>query len=218
MANLFDGDSAADGELAKPSDVLPPASQRSLPAEPLVVDPELQRLLVALKQPQPSSEDLAATIAKLLSQQERLERIEADFAVARKAIERQEDVMRGLSTPIIQVWDGVLAIPVIGNLNSERAEQLMQRLLDEIGNTHSRFALLDLTSVEIIDTYTADHLVKIVHAVELLGARAIITGIRSAVAQTMVSIGVDLSQILTLRNLQQGLKTCMRWMQKGEQS
>lgn len=94
----------------------------------------------------------------------------------------------------------------------------MQRLLDEIGNTHSRFALLDLTSVEIIDTYTADHLVKIVHAVELLGARAIITGIRSAVAQTMVSIGVDLSQILTLRNLQQGLKTCMRWMQKGEQS
>lgn len=218
MANLFDGDSAAEGELAKPSDALPPASQRSLPAVPPIVDPELQRLLVALKQPQPSSEDLAATIAKLLSQQERLERIEADFAVARKAIERQEDVMRGLSTPIIQVWDGVLAIPVIGNLNSERAELLMQRLLDEIGNTHSRFALLDLTSVEIIDTYTADHLVKIVHAVELLGARAIITGIRSAVAQTMVSIGVDLSQILTLRNLQQGLKTCMRWMQKGEQS
>ena len=218
MANLFDGDYAAEGELAKPSDALPPASQRSLPAEPLAVDPELQRLLVALKQPQPSAEDLAATIAKLLSQQERLERIEADFAVARKAIERQEDVMRGLSTPIIQVWDGVLAIPVIGNLNSERAELLMQRLLDEIGNTHSRFALLDLTSVEIIDTYTADHLVKIVHAVELLGARAIITGIRSAVAQTMVSIGVDLSQILTLRNLQQGLKTCMRWMQKGEQS
>lgn len=218
MANLFEGDSAAEGDQAMPSDAPPPASQRSLPAEPPPVDPELQHLLVALKQPQPSAEDLAATIAKLVSQQERLERIESDFALARKSIDRQEDVMRGLSTPIIQVWDGVLAIPVIGNLNSERAEQLMQRLLDEIGNTHSRYALLDLTSVEIIDTYTADHLVKIVHAVELLGARAIITGIRSAVAQTMVSIGVDLSQILTLRNLQQGLKTCMRWMQKGEQA
>jgi len=100
----------------------------------------------------------------------------------------------------------------MGSLSSERAEILMDRLLAEIVSTRSRYALLDLTSVEIIDTNTADHLVKIVRAIELLGARAVITGIRSAVAQTIVSIGVDLSQILTLRNLQQGLAACIRWM------
>ncbi len=132
--------------------------------------------------------------------------------LAQEALRQHEDIANGLATPIVQIWDGVLTVPVMGSLSSERAEILMDRLLAEIVATRSRFALLDLTSVELIDTSTADHLVKIVRAIELLGARAVITGIRSAVAQTIVSIGVDLSQILTLRNLQQGLAACIRWM------
>jgi rsbT co-antagonist protein RsbR len=132
--------------------------------------------------------------------------------LAQEALRQHEDIANGLATPIVQIWDGVLTVPVMGSLSSERAEILMDRLLAEIVTTRSRYALLDLTSVELIDTSTADHLVKIVRAIELLGARAVITGIRSAVAQTIVSIGVDLSQILTLRNLQQGLAACIRWM------
>jgi len=93
---------------------------------------------------------------------------------------------------------------------------VMERLLQEIVSARARFAILDLTAVDHVDTSTANHLVRIVRAVDLLGARVVVTGIRSAVAQAMVGLGMDLSSMTTLRNLQEGLRACMRWRAEEE--
>lgn len=127
-------------------------------------------------------------------------------------IERQRSAIQELSTPVLQLWDKVLALPVIGVVDSRRSTDIMERLLSEIIVKQSRFVILDITGVDIVDTKTADHFVKVIKAAELLGAKCILTGIRPAVAQTLVEIGVDLSSIITLRTLQDGLGECMRLM------
>lgn len=177
-----------------------------------VIDAELARFEDLRASGQATPADFADAVSRIRREIARSGETARALRLAQEALRQHEDIANGLATPIVQIWDGVLTVPVMGSLSSERAEILMDRLLAEIVVTRSRYALLDLTSVELIDTSTADHLVKIVRAIELLGARAVITGIRSAVAQTIVSIGVDLSQILTLRNLQQGLAACIRWM------
>jgi predicted ATPase/GAF domain-containing protein len=120
----------------------------------------------------------------------------------------QQRTIRALSTPIIQVWDGVLAIPVIGALTNERAADMMQSLLARIASSRARVALIDLTGVDEVDEATAGHLVRLVGAVELLGARAIITGLRPAVAQTMVSLDVDVGGLTTYATLRDALQVC----------
>ena len=127
-------------------------------------------------------------------------------------VERQRSAIRELSTPILQLWDGVLALPVIGVVDSKRAADIMERLLTEISSRQVRFVILDITGVEVVDTRTADHFAKMVQAVRLLGSSCILTGIRPAVAQTLVEIGVDLSAFATLRNLREGLRECLRRM------
>lgn len=130
-------------------------------------------------------------------------------------IRRQQVAIQELSTPILQLWDSVLALPVIGVVDSKRSADIMERLLSEITLRQSRFVILDITGVEVVDTKTADHFVKVIKAAELLGARCLLTGIRPAVAQTLVEIGVDLSSIITLRNLQDALRECLRRMDEG---
>jgi len=125
-------------------------------------------------------------------------------------IEQQQAVIRELSTPILQLWDGVLALPLIGLVDSTRAAEVMNNLLSEISRSRVRYALLDLTGVEIVDTGTASHLISLIEAIGLLGAEGIITGIRPAVAQTMVGLGIDMSRLRTLANLQEGLRYCMQ--------
>ena len=156
--------------------------------------------------------DLGAALSQLRQEVAERQKVEGELRVALQQVRAQEEALRKIDAPIIQIWDGVLTVPLMGFLDSERAVLMMQRLLEEIVRARARFAILDLTGVDVVDTSTADHLVRIIRAIELLGARAVITGIRSAVAQTMVSLGVDLSRITTLRNLQQGLKACMRWL------
>ncbi|WP_437722512.1 PAS domain-containing protein [Sorangium sp. So ce861] len=124
-------------------------------------------------------------------------------------IERQQQVIRQLSTPILQVWNGVLALPMIGVVDSARTAEVMDSLLQAVVRTQARFALLDLTGVEAVDTKTASYLVDLVRAIRLLGAEGIITGIRPSVAQTVVSLGLDLAEITTLSDLQAGLKHCI---------
>ncbi|WP_437294400.1 AAA family ATPase [Sorangium sp. So ce426] len=128
----------------------------------------------------------------------------------RALIEQQREVIHALSAPILQVWDGVLAVPLIGALDGERASELMQSLLDAVSRGDVRFALLDITGVETIDEAVADHLVRIMRAVELLGVRPIVTGIRPAVARTMTSLDVDLRSLGTHATLRDALKLCMR--------
>ena len=123
-----------------------------------------------------------------------------------------ETLVRQLQTPILQLWDDVLALPVIGMVDSRRSQEMMETLLKEIVENRCKYVIIDITGVEIVDTRTADHFVKVMKSAELLGTRCVMTGIRPAVAQTLVELGVDLSSIKTLRNLQEGLRDCLRDM------
>lgn len=176
----------------------------------LTPDQRLDELLQAGKA---SNADLAVAMDKLKREVQLHERTAQELREKLQVIQRQEEALRSLSVPIVQVWDGVLTLPLIGALDSQRAADMMERLLAEIVTARARYAILDLTAVAVVDTNTAQHLVRIVRAIELLGARAIITGISPAIAQTMVSLGVDLTRITTLRNLQEALKACMRWLE-----
>jgi rsbT co-antagonist protein RsbR len=153
--------------------------------------------------------DLAVALERLRCEVQERRQTEQDLREKIEVIRRQEEAIKALSTPILQVWHGVLAMPLIGVLDSRRAASMMERLLAEIVRTGSHHAILDLTGVDVVDTSTADHLLRVIRAVELLGARAIITGIGPAVAQTMTSLGIDLSALVTRSNLQEGLKLCV---------
>jgi rsbT co-antagonist protein RsbR len=115
-----------------------------------------------------------------------------------------------LSNPILEVWDDVLVMPVIGMVDSRRTADMVQRLLAEVARSQASYVIVDLTGVEIVDTRTADHLLKLIRKVEVVGARCVLTGIRPAVAETLVDIGVDFGRITTLRNLKHGLREAMR--------
>ncbi|WP_437682846.1 STAS domain-containing protein [Sorangium sp. So ce131] len=121
-------------------------------------------------------------------------------------VERLRYAIDEISTPILELWDDVLALPIIGVVDSRRSAQIMERLLDEIVRRQSRYVIIDVTGVEVIDTRTADHFLKLIKAVELLGARCRITGVRPAVAQTMVELGIDLGSVRAARNLKHALR------------
>lgn len=121
-------------------------------------------------------------------------------------VERLRYAIDEISTPILELWDDVLALPIIGVVDSRRSTQIMERLLDEIVRRQSRYVIIDVTGVEVIDTRTADHFMKLMKAVELLGARCRITGVQPAVAQTMVELGIDLKAVRAARNLKHALR------------
>jgi anti-anti-sigma regulatory factor len=125
-------------------------------------------------------------------------------------IERQRDIIEQLSTPILQIWDDVIALPLVGNLDTRRTATIMDALLTEVAARRVRFALLDITGVDQVDTDTAQHLLRIVGAVRLLGARVLVTGIQPRVAQAIVSLGLDLATIETHSNLRDALRVCLR--------
>jgi len=170
------------------------------------LEERLDRLLEA---GQATNADLAVALQKLKTEIEERTRTEQQLREKLALIQEQELALRTMSAPILQVWAGVLAVPVMGGLNQQSASALMERLLRAIEGSDTRHVILDLTAVELVDTNTADHLLRIVSAVGLLGARVIVTGIRPAVSQTLVSLGVDLGKITTLRNLQEGLRACL---------
>lgn len=176
------------------------------------------RLQQLIDEGKATTADLTSALTQLQREVGDRQKAEAELREALTQLRTQEETLHKIDAPIIQVWDGVLTVPLMGFLDSERALRMMQRLLEEIVRVRARYAILDLTGIELVDTHTAEHLVRIIRAAELLGARAVITGIHSAVAQTMVGIGVDLARIHTLRNLQDGLKACMRWLEQDRQN
>lgn len=125
-------------------------------------------------------------------------------------IEEQRSAIHALSAPIIQVWDGVLALPVVGTLDEERAEELTCRMLDAVVAHRARYAILDLTGVETVDEKTAVHLGKIIRAIQLLGAQSIVTGIRPAMARTLIGLGAEFGGARTVSNLREAIKLAMR--------
>ena len=120
-------------------------------------------------------------------------------------IQQQAREIMDLSTPVMQVWQGVVVAPLIGSLDSQRTQQFMERLLNRIVETNSPMALVDIMGVPTIDTQTAQHLVETISAVRLLGSQVVLTGVRPAIAQTLVHLGVDLSDITTRSSLAAGL-------------
>ncbi|KYF58646.1 hypothetical protein BE08_29550 [Sorangium cellulosum] len=139
-------------------------------------------------------------------------RAEEELRVRLMQIQKQQEVIGKLSTPIIQVWEGVIALPMVGVVDSVRTADVMQKLLDEIVRTGARYAILDLTGVDMVDTQVANHLIRLVRAIQLLGAGGIICGIQPSVAQTIVELGLDLSTMVTRANLKAGIKFCISQM------
>lgn len=123
-----------------------------------------------------------------------------------EVILRQTDEIAEISTPVIRIWDGILALPIIGTLDSSRTQVVMENLLQEIVNTGSSLAILDISGVPAVDSLVAQHLIKAVSATRLMGAECIISGIRPEIAQTIVHLGIDLSNIVTKATLASALK------------
>ena len=118
-----------------------------------------------------------------------------------EVILRQQQEMLELSTPVVKLWDGVLALPMIGTLDSARTQVVMENLLQRIVETGAEIAIIDITGVPTVDTLVAQHLLKTVTAARLMGADCIISGIRPQIAQTIVHLGVDLGDVITKATL-----------------
>lgn len=120
-------------------------------------------------------------------------------------IRRQQEEMMELSTPIIKLWDGILALPLIGTLDSARTQVVMEGLLNKIVETSSSIAIIDITGVPTVDTLVAQHLMKTVTAAKLMGATCIISGIRPQIAQTMIHLGVTFTDVVTKTTLAEAI-------------
>jgi len=136
--------------------------------------------------------------------------IEAYQASRQQIIERQQQELLDLTTPVVRLWDSIVALPLIGTLDSERTQVVMESLLDSIVENEAAIAIIDITGVPTVDTLVAQHLLKTVAAARLMGAECIISGIRPQIAQTIVHLGVDLGDVVTKATLAEALKIALR--------
>ena len=125
-------------------------------------------------------------------------------------IKRQQLELLELSTPVVKIWDGIVAVPLIGTLDSARTQVVMENLLQKIVEYGASVAIIDITGVPTVDTLVAQHLIKTVAAARLMGADCIISGIRSQIAQTIVHLGIDLSDVTTKATLADAIVTALR--------
>jgi rsbT co-antagonist protein RsbR len=133
------------------------------------------------------------------------------FQKAREEIiNRQQQELLELSTPVVKLWEGILALPMIGTLDSARTQVVMESLLQKIVDTESQIAIIDITGVPTVDTLVAQHLLKTVTAIRLMGADCIISGVRPQIAQTIVHLGVDLQGVTTKANLADALALALK--------
>jgi rsbT co-antagonist protein RsbR len=135
--------------------------------------------------------------------------VETFMRTREELIARQQLDMMELSTPVVKLWEGVLALPMIGTLDSSRTQVVMENLLQRIVETGADVAILDITGVPTVDTLTAQHLIKTVTAARLMGAECIISGIRPQIAQTIVHLGVDLGDVITKATLADAFKLAL---------
>jgi len=125
-------------------------------------------------------------------------------------IRRQQEDMLELSTPVVKLWDGVLALPMIGTLDSQRTQIVMETLLQSIADTGAQIAIVDITGVPTVDTLVAQHLLKTVSAARLMGAECIISGVRPQIAQTIVHLGVNLGDVITKATLADAFRVALQ--------
>jgi rsbT co-antagonist protein RsbR len=128
-------------------------------------------------------------------------------------IGRQQRELLELSTPVVQLWDDILAVPLVGTLDSARAQVVMETLLQKIVDTEASIAIIDITGVPTVDTLVAQHLLKTIAATRLMGADCIISGIRPQIAQTIVHLGVDLGEVITKATLADAFAVALKRLQ-----
>lgn len=161
------------------------------------------------------SQEINTNAALLYTESMKVNRLLDNFSIAtfesyisgrEEVILRQNNEMTEISTPVIRVWDGILALPIIGTLDSSRTQGVMENLLEAIVETGSSIAILDISGVPAVDSLIAQHLMKTVAATRLMGAECVISGIRPEIAQTIVHLGIDLSNIITKATLASALQ------------
>jgi len=135
---------------------------------------------------------------------------EAYAKMRESLITEQAEQLLEISTPVVKLWDGVLAVPLVGTLDSARAQVVMERLLQALADTSSPYAIIDITGVPAVDTQVAQHILKTVVAARLMGADCIISGIRPQIAQTVVALGIEFADIVTKASLADALTHTLR--------
>lgn len=151
-------------------------------------------------------EGINQMIASLATEQQRSAAYQRELEEKLATIELQRAAIRELSTPIIEVWQGVLCLPVVGVLDSTRSAEMTEALLTAIVEKKARCAIIDITGIQVMDTGTADHFLRMARAVRLLGASCMLTGINPAIAQTIIHMGMDLSGVITHRTMRNALQ------------
>lgn len=173
---------------------------------------EVANFVLSLKQPVYGAirRDLSKEQDKLFdtiwSATELLDRLalvttEAFINTREELISRQQQEVLELSTPVVKLWDGILALPIIGTLDSARTQVVMENLLQTVVSTNSKYAIIDITGVPTVDTLVAQHLLKTITAARLMGAECIISGVRPQIAQTIVHLGINLEDVTTRARL-----------------
>lgn len=135
---------------------------------------------------------------------------EAQIAEARAALAVQQQLIQELSSPVARLWDGILLLPLVGSIDSRRATQVTEQLLESLARHQASVVIVDIAGVPVVDTAVANHLLMTVQAARLLGAEVVLVGISSETAQTIVQLGVDLSHLTTMVDLQAGLAYALR--------
>lgn len=172
--------------------------------------PPVENLLAAdLEQVAPEELRECTTTLSVLMGTLRVVAMQTALSEGQALIDRQRLQLLEVATPVIRLWDGIVAVPLIGTLDSARSQVVMETLLNAVVDQHARFAILDITGVPTVDSLVAQHLMKTVAAARLMGAECIVSGIRPAIAQTMVHLGLDLGSVLTRASLADALGYCL---------
>ncbi|MBR8639825.1 STAS domain-containing protein [Streptomyces tuirus] len=171
-------------------------SNTQVSSELAALRPPVENLLAAdLEQAPPEHLRACSTVLTVLMGTLRLVAMQTALSEWQALSDRQRMQLLEVATPVIRLWDGIVAVPLIGTLDSARSQVVMETLLNAVVEQHARFAILDITGVPTVDSLVAQHLMKTVAAARLMGAQCIVSGIRPAIAQTIVHLGLDLDVI-----------------------
>ena len=166
----------------------------------LEVDPEDEGPLASLYR------GINSMIESLSAEEQRGRTYRAELEDKLAMIEKQRAAIRELSTPIMEVWDGVLCLPVVGVMDTARSSEMTSSLLEAVVEKQTRCTIIDITGIDVMDTRTVDHFMRMASAVRLLGAECVLTGVNPHIAQTVVHMGIDLSRITIHRTLHEALQ------------
>jgi rsbT co-antagonist protein RsbR len=182
-------------------------STAQVSSELAALRPPVENLLVADLPEEASAEHVRACVTTLsvLMGTLRVVVMQTALSEGQALIDRQRLQLLEVATPVIKLWDGIVAVPLIGTLDSARSQVVMETLLESIVEQQARYAILDITGVPTVDSLVAQHLMKTVAAARLMGAECIVSGIRPAIAQTMVHLGLDLGTVVTRASLADAL-------------